>query len=142
MTFVLSPRLISTYVCISYVLYIQSMSFTTLSFIKARAQFKLASAIFNSTFLQQHQVYSSTTSRYAIPSVITYAIINTSPYSPHLSPRLRDRWILVSWGGLPIKNPAPYQTWTEPLLCRRGRRARLEPLFHRTPEERRTTVTH
>ena len=45
---------------------------TTLYSIIARAQFKSASAIFNSTILQQQKVNLSTTSRCAIPSVITY----------------------------------------------------------------------
>ena len=45
---------------------------TALYSIKARAQFKSDSAIFNSTILQQQQVNLSTTSRCAIPSVIKY----------------------------------------------------------------------
>ena len=44
---------------------------TTLFSIKARTQFKLLSAIFNSTILQQHQVNSTTSLRCAIPSVFT-----------------------------------------------------------------------
>ena len=47
--------------------------------IKARAQFKSASAIFNSTILQRHQVNSTTTSRCAIPSVITNTYITHFP---------------------------------------------------------------
>ena len=39
-------------------------------------------------------------------------IFTHSPHSPHSSSRLRDRWNLVSWGGSPIRDPAPYQTWT------------------------------
>ena len=65
-----------------------------------------------------------------------------SPHSPHLSTRFRDRWTLVSLGGSPIRDPAPYQTWTLPLLCRRGRRARLGPGFHRPSKGRRTILTH
>ena len=62
---------------------------TTLYSIKARAQFKSAFTIFNSTILQRHQVKSSTTSRCAIPSVLTNThILHTSPHSPHSSPCL------------------------------------------------------
>ena len=47
------------------------------------------------------------------PSLFTFIYNFThSPHSPHLSSRPRDRWTLVSWGGSPIKDPAPYQTWT------------------------------
>ena len=56
---------------------------TTLFSIKARAQFKSASVIFNSTILQQHQVNSSTTSRCAIPSEITN-IYYTLPLTHHI----------------------------------------------------------
>ena len=35
-----------------------------------------------------------------------------SPHSQHSSSRPGDRWTLVSWGESPIRDPAPYQTWT------------------------------
>ena len=51
----------------------------TLFSIKVRAQLKSASAIFNSTIIQRHQVNSSTTSRCAIPSLITNTYITHFP---------------------------------------------------------------
>ena len=116
---------------------------TTLFFIKVRSQFKSASAIFNSTIYQRHQVNSSTTSRCAIPSVITNTYITHFPSlttfislpSGQVDSGILGRVTYLGFCTLPDLDLTSS-------LCRRGRRARLGPVFHRPPKGRRTTLTH
>ena len=57
------------------------------------------------------QIYNNITVRkpHCIYIYIFYTLFLT--HHIHLL-TLRDRWTLVSWGGSPIRDPAPYQTWT------------------------------
>ena len=70
----------------------------------------------HSPFLIQQSTTTSTllfNIKVRYPSLFKLIYIFThSPHSPHSFSRLRDRWTLVSWGGSPIRDPAPYQTWT------------------------------
>ena len=109
-------------------------------FIKESALFKLAFAIFNSSFHQFNSSTSATSSRCASPLIFNMYSAHTPTLTTFNPPSLPDRSALVSWGGSPIRDPAPFLTWTYPLLCRRGRRARQGPLFHRPPEAKRSTA--
>ena len=77
------------------------MYYITYFSIKESALFKLAFAIFNSSFHQFNSSTSTTSSRCAIPSLFKFYIYYShSPTLYTFNPlSLRDRWALVSWGG-------------------------------------------
>ena len=116
-----------------------TMYCTTYFSIKESALFKFAFTIFNSSI---QQFNSLTLSRCVIPSIFNLiCIVHTllhSPHSPLLAFETGRLWYRCA--GSPIKDPAPYPIWTQPLLCLRGRRARRGQLFHRPPNAKRSTA--
>ena len=127
--------LLQLYLCMHIIFVLRLIPCCALRSLKYK---RLHNLNWQSPFLIQQSLTTSTllfNIKVRYPSLFKLIYIFThSPHSPHLSSRLRDRWTLVSWGGSPIRDSAPYQTWTLPLLGQRGRRARLRLVFHRSPE--------
>ena len=104
------------------------MSCTTLSSIKQRALFIFAFAIFNSTIYQFNfltiqlinsstlQLFNSSStklSRALFPYNLNFLYIkHIAPLNIFNPSSLWDIWALVSWGGSPIRDLAPFLTWT------------------------------
>ena len=75
--------------------------------------------VHNSNWHSPFVIQQSTTStllfniKVRYPSLLKFIYNFTHSYhSPHSSSRPRDRWTLISRGGSPIRDPAPYQTWS------------------------------